>query len=134
MSFDAFWSLYPRKVGKKPAREVWERLVRRGVDSDAIMAGLRQYLADKPEWQHWCHPVTFLRQERWNDLATVEARAASGRRFCGNLELPDDIPDWSLPVAVTMESVLWLLPDGSKAERPRFPKRVRPDAGGHPAA
>lgn len=39
--FDEFWTAYPRKAGKKDAERLWRAVVeRKGVDPDAVMAGL----------------------------------------------------------------------------------------------
>ncbi len=135
-TFDNFWWAYPRKVGRKPAKAVWDKLTLYGVKPEAIMAGLRRYMADKPDWQAWCHPVTFLRQERFSDYEPVEApgQHQDARRLVEGCEVPPDLPSGAVPLSRTLQEVLWLLPDGSRVARPRFQKRERPAAGGEPGA
>lgn len=65
--FQTFWAHYPLKVGKLAAEKAFMRAVRRGATPDELMAGLDRYIANKPEWAHWCHPTTWLRQGRWMD-------------------------------------------------------------------
>lgn len=35
--------------------------------ADDISAGVDRYIRNKPEWQAFCHPETFLNQGRWMD-------------------------------------------------------------------
>jgi hypothetical protein len=64
--FDAFWDLYPRKVGKRTAAAAFVAAVNRGNEPAAIVQGLRGYTfhAD-PQFQP--HPTTWLRGDRWLD-------------------------------------------------------------------
>ncbi|WP_420578798.1 hypothetical protein [Oceaniradius stylonematis] len=63
--FDAFWAIYPHKVGKRDARSAFGRAVKR-VPLDVLMAGLRRYVA-KTDDRPWCNPATWLNQDRWDD-------------------------------------------------------------------
>jgi len=75
--FDAFWSVYPHKVGK-PVAEAKFAAARRIADIETIMAGLQAYVA-KTDDRPWCNPATWLHQQRWADQpATVmpQARAS----------------------------------------------------------
>lgn len=125
-AFEEFWAAYPRKAGKLPASKVWDGLMNAGVAPEAIMAGLRLYAADKPDWQHWCHPTTFLRQQRWSDfdapIQTGPRMPQDGPRIVEGCIMPMGMPDGALPVRRTMAEVEWILPDGSRAIHPRFPK------------
>lgn len=66
--FDAFWSLYPRKVAKLAALRAWNKRVA-PLEVHDVMAGLNQYL-----W-HWTgkdleyipHASTWLNGRRWED-------------------------------------------------------------------
>ena len=80
-SFETFWQAYPLKVGKKPAREVYERIMKKTPPAkrqeleDNILQGSNRYIKNKPEWQDWLHAKTFLRQARWEDeYETVDTR------------------------------------------------------------
>lgn len=66
--FARFWERYPRKEGKKRAREKWKRL---NPDSDLfarIMAGLERSIRSD-QWRRGIipHAVTWLNGERWDD-------------------------------------------------------------------
>lgn len=66
-SFDAFWRVYPRHVGKRKAELEWERAVRRA-DVSVILAGARRYRDDPNRvGQFTAHPSTWLHQDRWGD-------------------------------------------------------------------
>jgi len=64
--FDAFWSAYPRKVGKSEARRRWERLAKR---DHAAAAAAAAHLADYAtsagiDLQYIPHPGTFIGPKR----------------------------------------------------------------------
>lgn len=65
-SFDEFWAVYPRKVGKLVALTEYLKALKRAAHAD-IMSGLRLYLKTKPAYADWCHPRTWLNQGRWMD-------------------------------------------------------------------
>ena len=67
--FEAFWEIYPNKVGKADARKKFGRAVR-SASIDTIMAGLKRYVA-KTDDRPWCNPSTWLHQERWADQPAV---------------------------------------------------------------
>ena len=79
-----FWPAYPRKDGKKPAREAFFR--QRGkVDLETIMAGLGRYKAKieadpRADMSFVCHAATFLNQERFNDEHAAQPPRGAGRR------------------------------------------------------
>jgi hypothetical protein len=68
--FDAFYTRYPRKVGKPAAKRAY-RTARKKADAETIAAGLSAWM---PYWQAKNdmelvpHPSTWLNQERWNDI------------------------------------------------------------------
>lgn len=63
-----FWEKYPNKVGKPAALIKLERIRQRGtVRWDDLVAGLENYIRDKPVDRAWLNPATFLNQERWAD-------------------------------------------------------------------
>lgn len=63
--FEEFWSLYPRKTAKKPARTKWNRLTK--TDREAALNHIRSKPYEAREAQFIPHPSTYLNQERWND-------------------------------------------------------------------
>ena len=70
-SFEAFWTAYPNKKGKKKAFDKWKKLAPDNGLTEQIMEGLskvkrsRQWTKD--DGQFIPHPVTWLNGERWND-------------------------------------------------------------------
>lgn len=68
-AFDEFWTVYPRKVGKGAAKVALVKALRRGVELDSIMDGIRRYVADRnlPEPQYIPNGATWLNQSRWED-------------------------------------------------------------------
>ena len=70
-SFDAFWDAYPRKVGRKPALDLWLRMKPDEQLAQEMLAGLER-LKHSAQWQKdggefIPHPKTFLFQRRWTD-------------------------------------------------------------------
>lgn len=68
--FDAFWSVYPRKVGKGAARKSFEKAMKK-TDLKTILDAVEAQ-RQSPQWtrddgQFIPHPATWLNQERWAD-------------------------------------------------------------------
>lgn len=77
VSFDDFWSIYPRRQAKKDAMKAWNR-----IDSsrrDQILRGVRAWMRS----EQWCRddgryipmPATFLNGERWEDEVEISISA-----------------------------------------------------------
>lgn len=66
-TFDKFWQVYPRKVGKRAAEIAYARAVTRADPQVILAAAVR--LRDQPgrEVRFTPHPTTWLREERWAD-------------------------------------------------------------------
>lgn len=67
--FDAWWDLFPNKIGKGACRRKFFEIAKAkpdGVTYEQIMAGLRRYVA-KTDDRPWCQPLTWLNQGRWTD-------------------------------------------------------------------
>ena len=64
--FAEFWAAYPRKVGRLAA-EAKYAAARKKATAEDILAGVERYMRNKPAWQDWAHPSTFLSQGRWLD-------------------------------------------------------------------
>lgn len=64
-TFDAFWNLYDKKMGKVKVKAKWDKLSK--ADKKAIMDYLPRYVESTPDKQYRKHPLTFLNQESWND-------------------------------------------------------------------
>ena len=65
-AFETFWRSYPRRVGKGAARKAFEKAIRL-TTLETMLAAIEAYKANKPSWQDYCHPSTWLNGERWDD-------------------------------------------------------------------
>ena len=78
-AFDQFWSVYPRKVGKKDAVKVWNQIRPNQDLTNQIVQGVEHWKRSeqwtKDDGRFIPYPATFLRGERWNeyDLSAVIA-------------------------------------------------------------
>ena len=68
VTFDDFWSLYPRRIAKKDARRAWDRISPRLHPSilTALFEWARIWNA-RGEPEFIPHPATWLNGERWED-------------------------------------------------------------------
>jgi hypothetical protein len=99
VGFDAFWRVFPRKVGKPSAKRAWDRAIRRANPAD-IIAGA-ELNRDDPnrEDEFTKHPGPWLNDDRWEapplpprggtnkpktamaqNIGTLREIAANGRR------------------------------------------------------
>jgi hypothetical protein len=79
-AFDRFWSIYPRRVGKKAAYVAWTKAVTE-TDPETIIAGALRYARDpNRDDTYTAHPQTWLRAGRWDDepLPARTTRQATG--------------------------------------------------------
>lgn len=86
--FDIFWAAYPRKVGKGDARKAFKTAIKL-TDIETMLASIEAYKRGKPDWQNFCHPATWLRQERWDDEWPAPQQATGGapRSFDNVIEM-----------------------------------------------
>lgn len=75
--FASFWTEFPNKVGKPKAQASFVA-ARKRASFDAIMHGLRRYIASKPAERAWLNPTTFLNQDRWDDQPATVIPMARG--------------------------------------------------------
>lgn len=71
ISFDDFWTIYPRKEGKTEAEKKWEKL---NVD-DELFKKIKLHIAHAytgKEKKYIPHGSTYVNQQRWNDEITPE--------------------------------------------------------------
>ena len=66
-SFEQFWSAYPRKVGKAPARKAFDKFAQEHLQD--ILDGVVRFSNDPnlPDTQFIPYPATWLNREGWND-------------------------------------------------------------------
>lgn len=76
MTFDDFWSLYPRKVCRKPAEKAWKSAIKR-CPPETIISALRRYAETRKgqDQTFTCHASTWLNQDRWEDYPAPQAKA-----------------------------------------------------------
>jgi hypothetical protein len=77
--FEAFWELFPRKVGKGEAFRHWRNM--READKVAAINAIHRQLdhweRQQRERQFIPHPATWLRQARYDDDPTTDVREAT---------------------------------------------------------
>lgn len=68
-AFDTFWSIYPRRAGKKEAEKAFVKALKAGTSAEDVLAGARRFRDDPnlPEQRFIPHPSTWLNQGRWED-------------------------------------------------------------------
>lgn len=89
--FEAFWTAYPRKVGKDAALRAWRTKVRAAETRDAVMDAL----AVQKESDQWTkengrfipNPATWLNQGRWKDESFAGTAAETSTSPFGALEV-----------------------------------------------
>ena len=65
--FEDFWKRYPRRVAKGAARKAYEKARKRGVTQLQMFTALALYIKHKPDYADFCHPATWINQERYED-------------------------------------------------------------------
>ena len=64
--FEQFWAAYPNKKGKADARKAFEKAIKE-TTLEVMLAAIKAYIANKPDWQAFKHPGTWLRAGCWDD-------------------------------------------------------------------
>ena len=69
MSFEQFWSLYPRKIAKGAALKAWTRLtpIKQQQALEALPNHVKYWQLKQTEKEYICHASTWLNQWRWMD-------------------------------------------------------------------
>ena len=69
--FSKWWENAPKKVGKKASLRAY-RAALKDTDADTLLAGIKAYSAkvksEQTDEKYICHPVTWLKQGRWEDV------------------------------------------------------------------
>lgn len=102
--FLEFWTVWPVKIGKKPAFEIWKRK-RLDEHADAIVADVEKRKRKDGRWLEGFVPnaTTYLNQERWND----ELAPMRGAHVASTAPAPVQ-QDWRKPTESRFErSVAW---------------------------
>ncbi len=66
LEFDVFWKSYPLRIGRLAAMKAYKK-AREMATAEVILAGVTRYVQNKPLWQSWAHPASWLNQGRWMD-------------------------------------------------------------------
>lgn len=86
--FESVWEKYPRREGKKKARDAFIKARKEGVPLDDIMKGVDAYAAmikrENKETQYIAHGSTWFNQRRWEDDYSAK-EAADGYDCYENL-------------------------------------------------
>ena len=76
MTFENFWSQYPKKVGKLTAKRSWEKLSQENQQKalEAIVDHRKYWVAKGTDWEFIPHASTWLNQERFEDELVIEQK------------------------------------------------------------
>lgn len=96
--FDAFWSAYPKKVGRGDARRAWNK----AHVTHEIFAKIMNTLQRATQSDQWKrdggkyipNPATWLNQERWNDDVSTYPRTVG--KITNFDQRQDDIDDFAM--------------------------------------
>ncbi len=89
---EQFWPLYPNRIDRKKASEAYVKARKRGIPFDAIMDGLKRYVAAHPvDYQYWKGPAAWLNSERWNDQPAPSPQPQSGSKRNSTVEAANRI-------------------------------------------
>ena len=74
MTFQDFYSLYPRKMARKDAERAWNRLTptQKKECLEALPNYLKYWKIKETQKDYIPYPATFLNQERWTDEIDLE--------------------------------------------------------------
>ncbi len=80
--FSTFWTMYPRKVGKRAARAEWDKT---NAKPEEIIQGLRSAITtwkvEETELKYLPHASTWLHQGRWEDGVSVDVVALQKKNY-----------------------------------------------------
>lgn len=83
MSFEKFYSLYPRRINKAQALKAYTKAIKLGATDEQLVNGAIEY----QQWcdrngtarEYICHPATWLNQSRWENDYRTDDRASKPR-------------------------------------------------------
>ena len=76
--FDQFWDAYPRKIAKGAARREFGKAIQL-TDLQTMLTAIEAYKTHKPAHVDFCHPATWLHQERWDDEWEGDSRVDASK-------------------------------------------------------
>jgi len=91
-SFVRFWQAYPRKIGKKTAKQKFDSILKKTKDQDALLETIFSAIDIQKHSEQWQkdggqfipHPTTWLNQERWNDEIELNLKAQENAEILKN--------------------------------------------------
>lgn len=89
VSFEDFWSVWPKKVAKPDALRAWAKATK-AVDGERIVAGAIAYRDNPgiPDKQFIPYPATWLNRAGWNDdLPSAQVRSGPAERLQGTYDM-----------------------------------------------
>ena len=64
-SFEAFWTMYDKNIGKESSQKVWNSLTQS--EKEAIMLSLPKYVESTPDKVYRKNPLRYLNGKHWED-------------------------------------------------------------------
>lgn len=91
--FDEFWDLYPKKVGKKPARDKW-KAKKLDAKAEMILKDVANRARADRRWLEGYvpNPATYITQERWTDEIQGAASQSPSAVPMGKPKGPSETP------------------------------------------
>ena len=76
MVFDEFWKLYPRKVSKRVAQKIWERMPKDEQQAalEALPVHIKYWRLKETDPEFIPHAATWLNQGRWEDELDMQEK------------------------------------------------------------
>jgi hypothetical protein len=76
MNFNQFYTLYPRKQGRRAAEKSWQRLSSQEQQDalEALPNHIEYWKLKQTEMEYICHPATWINQGRWEDTLDMEVK------------------------------------------------------------
>ncbi len=83
-SFEKFWNMYDKKVGRDKSFSLWGKLSKK--DKEDCFKFIPLYIKERPNKQYRKNPETFLRNKSWNDEIITEEKTISTYKNVSNDE------------------------------------------------
>jgi hypothetical protein len=74
--FEEFWKLYPRKVSKRVAQKIWERMPKDDQEAalEALPVHIKYWRLKETDTEFVPHAATWLNQGRWEDELDMQEK------------------------------------------------------------
>src|SRR5574343_1375842 len=101
VTFDDFWTLYPKRVARKDAVKAWTRMTLADrVDALVALVDWRRVWLARGEMEYVPHPATWLNGERWTDELPVDCAPRHASHAPAKPQ--DDAPRGAMPESVRL--------------------------------